>query len=73
MSISTDVGLESRVLDEGYGHGGHGANLKAALADVMPALAFWQPAQDAITSQKSRCIMRMSRAQSGPITRVRFN
>jgi hypothetical protein len=45
MSISTAVGIESRVLDEGYGPGAwHGADLKAALGDVAPARAFWRPA-----------------------------
>ena len=50
MSTSTenDVlatrGVESRVLREGYGPGAwHGPDLKAALADVTPALAFWRP------------------------------
>jgi DinB superfamily len=39
------TGLESRVLTEGYGPGAwHGADLKAALAGVTPALAFWRPA-----------------------------
>jgi hypothetical protein len=37
-------GVESRVLREGYGPGAwHGPDLKAALADVTPALAFWRP------------------------------
>lgn len=51
MSTSTAVnptvrtGVETRVLQEGYGPGAwHGADLKAALADVPPALAFWRPA-----------------------------
>src|ERR687891_1909925 len=51
MSMSTEkdliiqLGVESRVLREGYGPGAwHGADLKAALADVTPALAFWRPA-----------------------------
>jgi hypothetical protein len=36
---------ESRVLKEGYGPGAwHGADLKAALADVARPLAFWRPA-----------------------------
>lgn len=40
-----DNRLLNRVLDEGYGPGAwHGADLKAALADVSPALAFWRPA-----------------------------
>src|SRR5262245_59361843 len=34
----------SRVLDEGYGPGAwHGPDLKAALEDVTPDLAFWRP------------------------------
>jgi hypothetical protein len=33
-----------RILEEGYGPGAwHGADLKAALADVQPELAFWRP------------------------------
>ena len=40
------TGLERRVLNEGYGPGAwHGADLKAALADVTAALAFGRPAQ----------------------------
>jgi len=35
--------IHSRVLNEGYGPGAwHGADLKAALADVTPDLAFWR-------------------------------
>jgi hypothetical protein len=47
MSTSTSavVGIESRVLNEGYGRRAwHGADLKAALADATPELAFWRPA-----------------------------
>jgi hypothetical protein len=34
----------TRVLDEGYGPGAwHGADMKAAIADVTPSLAFWRP------------------------------
>ena len=34
----------TRVLDEGYGPGAwHGADIKAALADVTSATAFWRP------------------------------
>jgi hypothetical protein len=37
--------IESRLLQEGYGPGAwHGPDLKAALADVTPASAFWRPA-----------------------------
>jgi hypothetical protein len=44
MSTSTAVGIESRVLNEGYGTGAwHGPDLKAALADVTPAVAYWRP------------------------------
>ena len=48
MSRSTRavVGMESRVLKEGYGPAAwHGADLKAALADATPELAFWRPAE----------------------------
>ena len=44
-AVSSD--LESRILREGYGPGAwHGADMKAALADVTPALAFKRPAAD---------------------------
>lgn len=34
----------ARILEEGYGAGAwHGPDLKAALADVSPELAFWRP------------------------------
>lgn len=37
----------TRILNEGYGPGAwHGANLKAALADVSPELAFWRPSPE---------------------------
>jgi hypothetical protein len=36
--------VETRILDEGYGPGAwHGADLKAALADVSSETAFWRP------------------------------
>jgi len=36
--------LEQRILDESYGPGAwHGADLKAALADVSPEVAYWRP------------------------------
>jgi hypothetical protein len=46
MSTTTTAkALPARILDEGYGPGAwHGADLKAALADVSPELAFWRPA-----------------------------
>lgn len=45
MSTNAVATLESRILNEGYGPGAwHGSDLKAALADVTPALAFWRPA-----------------------------
>jgi hypothetical protein len=51
MSTSTEHGLaipravNARVLQEGYGPGAwHGPDLKAALADVTPELAFRRPA-----------------------------
>src|SRR6266545_7640737 len=43
-NLTVSTGLESRVLKEGYGPGAwHGADLRAALAGVQPALAFWRP------------------------------
>lgn len=45
MTTNAVATLESRVLNEGYGPGAwHGPDLKAALADVKPTLAFWRPA-----------------------------
>ncbi len=42
--VASPVSL-SRVLEEGYGKGAwHGPDMKAALADVSPKLAFWRPA-----------------------------
>ena len=39
-----DTRVLSRILEEGYGPGAwHGADLKAALADVSEDLAFWRP------------------------------
>lgn len=39
-----DARVLARVIEEGYGPGAwHGADLKAALADVPPELAFWRP------------------------------
>src|SRR5262245_46290944 len=47
MTSSTGFALESRVLIEAWGPGAwHGADLKAALAEVAPALALWRPAPD---------------------------
>ena len=44
-ATNVPTGIESRVLHEGYGPGAwHGADLKAAIADVAPALALWRPA-----------------------------
>ena len=45
MTTNAVATLESRVLNEGYGPGAwHGPDLKVALADVTPVLAFWRPA-----------------------------
>jgi hypothetical protein len=45
MNTSTAVDVESRVLTEGYGPGAwHGPDLKAALTDVLPAIAYRRPA-----------------------------
>ncbi len=41
---TVQTGIEARVLREGYGPGAwHGPDLKAALEDVTPAVAFWRP------------------------------
>lgn len=45
LKQTTPPRLDARVLNEGYGPGAwHGPDLKAALADVTPDLAFWRPA-----------------------------
>jgi len=45
MTSTTAVAIESRILSEAWGPGAwHGADLKAAVADVTPAVAFWRPA-----------------------------
>jgi hypothetical protein len=45
MNTSTAVDIESRVLNEGYGPGAwHGPDLKAAIADVPPVIAYRRPA-----------------------------
>ena len=42
--LGLQSGVASRVLREGYGSGAwHGPDLKAALADVTPAIAYWRP------------------------------
>lgn len=47
FSAAPETRLLTRVLDEGYGPGAwHGADLKAALTDVSPELAFWRPASE---------------------------
>ena len=45
MTTETMLPLSlTRVLDEGYGPGAwHGADMKAAVADVTPTVAFWRP------------------------------
>ena len=47
VSAIPEKRLLTRVLDEGYGPGAwHGADLKAALADVSPEAAFWRPSPE---------------------------
>jgi hypothetical protein len=42
---AVDAPILNRILDEGYGPGAwHGNDIKAAIADVPEALAFWRPA-----------------------------
>jgi hypothetical protein len=46
MNTSAVIRIESRVLNEGYGPGAwHGADLKAAIAEITPEVAFWRPAE----------------------------
>jgi hypothetical protein len=41
-----DAKLLARTIEEGYGSGAwHGPDLKAALSDVTPELAFWRPSR----------------------------
>lgn len=47
VSQTTEARLLTRVLEEGYGPGAwHGPDLKAALGDVSPEVAFWRPSPD---------------------------
>lgn len=47
ISATSEAQLLARVLDEGYGPGAwHGPDLKAALFDVSPELAFWRPSPE---------------------------
>lgn len=44
IPASVDSSILSRLLDEGYGPGAwHGADLRAAIADVSETTAFWRP------------------------------
>ena len=44
VAEALDARVLSRIVEEGYGPGAwHGADLKAALADVSKELAFWRP------------------------------
>ena len=44
LSRTTEARLLTRILDEGYGPGAwHGPDLKTALGDVSPEVAFWRP------------------------------
>lgn len=47
MTTETMIPLPiARVLDEGYGPGAwHGADMKAAIADVTPPVALWRPGE----------------------------
>ena len=43
-AIPVTPALAKRILDEGYGLGAwHGNDMKAALADVTPSIAYWRP------------------------------
>ncbi len=44
VATSIDSSILPRVLEEGYGPGAwHGADLKAAIADISDTTAFWRP------------------------------
>ena len=44
VTQTLDPNVPVRILEESYGPGAwHGADLKAALADVSPQVAFWRP------------------------------
>ena len=44
IATPLDPTMNLRILEEGYGPGAwHGADLRAALTDVSPRLAFWRP------------------------------
>ena len=44
ISNELDSRVLARIIEEGYGPGAwHGADLKAAIADVSAELAFWRP------------------------------
>jgi hypothetical protein len=47
QQLASATKVELRILQEGYGDGAwHGPDLKAAVDDVSPSLAFWRPAPD---------------------------
>jgi hypothetical protein len=47
LSRTAEARLLTRVLDEGYGPGAwHGPDLKAALGEVSPRVAFWRPSSE---------------------------
>jgi hypothetical protein len=44
IATPLDPAMSARILEEGYGPGAwHGADMRAALADVTPQTAFWRP------------------------------
>lgn len=46
ITTPIDSSISSRIIEEGYGPGAwHGADLRAALADVTPRNAFWRPGE----------------------------
>ena len=61
----------TRVLDEGYGPGAwHGSDMKAAIADVTPPLAFWRPGKGRhniaeITLHHAWCVRNVNAQLSG--------
>jgi len=66
--------LLARILEDGYGPGAwHGADMKAALADVSPEMAYWRPAPDRhniaeIALHHAYCVRGVRRRLTGQLT-----
>jgi hypothetical protein len=73
-AIGVDARLLSRILTEGYGPGAwHGADIKAAIADVVATMHFAGPRLTGTTSPKSPAprLLRAFRARTADDTEAR--